>query len=535
MRRIDEVQRQEYPEPGRHVTSVLVPIADELLGDTRLQLLVLMAAAAAVLLIACANLASLLLSRAAGRRGELAVRAALGATRGRLVRQIVVEATMFSLLGGLMGLALAPSARGDGHLTPRRRRDERSSDLRLLAFAFACRSRRVVFRVVPALQAARASLQDALPASSRSAVGGRNRLTRDTLVVLQIAAALVLLAGTGLMIRTMANLRAIEIGFRPDRMLTMRTTLPNPKYRGARAAAGVLRARDCRARPARGGTCRLRVHAAVHRAGKHVLVPSRAKREVRTDQQDTLFRVGTRDYLKPLGVQLIEGRLIDERDGVDAPRAVVINETLARKYFPRIADLAADSAGRRPGSLYTIVGVVKDVRERGHTLAQKPGVYLTNAQGPGRPFRNISCCGRRGTCRYRRVGSSCDRRRRSRAAGHGSAIDGRDCGSAGRRSPTADGVARRVRGARARAGVTRVVRPARLRRGAARSREWTPHRPRRDRGIRDAGRGQPPAGAHGIGLSIGLALTWAATRALQNVVCSVTAGDPSTYVAMMGC
>src|SRR6185295_446542 len=109
MRRVDDMLRQQYPEPGRHATSVIVPIKEELLGNTRTQLIVLMGAAAAVLLIACANLASLLLSRAAGRRGELAVRAALGATRGRLVRQMVVEAMMFSLLGGALGLALAPA------------------------------------------------------------------------------------------------------------------------------------------------------------------------------------------------------------------------------------------------------------------------------------------------------------------------------------------------------------------------------------------------------------------------------------------
>ena len=115
MRRVDEALRQQYPEPGRHAVSVLVPIADELLGDTRVQLLVLMAAAAAVLLIACANLASLLLSRAAGRHGELAVRAALGATRGRLVRQMVIEATLFSVFGGVLGLAArAGRSLGDG-------------------------------------------------------------------------------------------------------------------------------------------------------------------------------------------------------------------------------------------------------------------------------------------------------------------------------------------------------------------------------------------------------------------------------------
>jgi predicted permease len=120
MRRVDDALRQQYPQPGRHAPSLLVPIKEELLGNTSVQLLVLMGAAAAVLLIACANLASLLLSRAVGRRGELAVRAALGASRGRLVRQMIVEATTFSLAGGVLGLALAPAGVSVmAQLTPR--------------------------------------------------------------------------------------------------------------------------------------------------------------------------------------------------------------------------------------------------------------------------------------------------------------------------------------------------------------------------------------------------------------------------------
>jgi putative ABC transport system permease protein len=389
MRRVDDVQRQEYPEPGRHVTSVLVPIADELLGDTRLQLLVLMAAAAAVLLIACANLASLLLSRAAGRRGELAVRAALGATRGRLVRQMVTEATMFSLLGGVLGLTLAPAGVAVmAQLTPRGFPPQTSSvlDLRLLAFAFVVSvTTGIVFGLVPALQAARASLRDAMQQGASASVGGRGRLTRDALVVLQVAAALVLLAGAGLMLRTMANLRGLELGFRPDHLLTMRTTLPQSKYRepAQRLSFYDRVIADVRALPGVEGAAYASVLPFLS-PGNTLWFAIDGITPSPDDPQDTLFRVGTSDYLKTLGVQLVEGRLLDQRDGVDAPRAVVVNDTLARKYWPRRSALGGRMRlGDAQGPWYTIVGVVKDVRERGHTLAQKPLVYLTNAQRLG--------------------------------------------------------------------------------------------------------------------------------------------------------
>jgi cell division protein FtsX len=198
-----------------------------------------MGAAAAVLLIACANLASLLLSRAAGRRGEMAVRAAIGASRGRLVRQMIAEATTFSLAGGALGLALAPAGVAVmAQLTPRGFPAQAASvlDLRLLAFTLAVSiATGVVFSIVPAMQAARASLRDAIQQGARSSIGGRGRLTRDALVVLQIAAALVLLVGAGLMLRTLANLQAIDLGFRPDHLLTLRTTLPQTKYKDGTA------------------------------------------------------------------------------------------------------------------------------------------------------------------------------------------------------------------------------------------------------------------------------------------------------------
>jgi predicted permease len=377
---------EQYPNSNRELGIVLVPAKEEMLGNTRLQLLVLMGAAAAVLLIACANLASLLLSRAAGRRGEMAVRAALGASRGRLTRQLVVEGLLLSVIGGVLGLALVPVGSGLlASLTPIGVASVNTSalDVRLLAFTFALAiATGLLFSIAPALHAGRTSLQQALQQQARSAVGAGSRVTRDGLVVVQIAAAVVLLVATGLMIRTLVNLHAIDIGFEPDRLLTMRTTLPRPKYAdpqkrlafykrvvdGVKALPGVERAAFTSDVPftSRGNTTWFGIEG----------------RAIRPDQvNDALYRGGTEDYLSTLGVHLLEGRVIDARDGIDAPRAVVINETLARQFFPgesSIGHRIRFSSNSNP--FHTIVGVVRDVRERGYEASMKPGVYLSIAQ-----------------------------------------------------------------------------------------------------------------------------------------------------------
>jgi putative ABC transport system permease protein len=379
---------EQYPDSNRQLGIVLVPAKEEMVGNTRLQLLVLMGAAAAVLLIACANLASLLLSRAAGRRGEMAVRAALGASRRRLARQLVVEGLLLSLLGGALGLALVPI--GSGLLTSLTpigiaKIDASTPDVRLVAFTFAVAiATGLLFSIAPALHAGRTSLQQALQQQARSAVGAGSRFTRDGLVVLQIAAAVVLLVATGLMIRTLLNLRAIDIGFEPDRLLTMRTTLPRPKYAeaqkrvafyerviaGVKALPGVERVAFASDLPftTRGNTTWFGIEG-------QPMTPDRVN--------DALFRGATTDYLSTLGVRLVEGRLIDERDGVGAPRAVVINETLARQFFSNESPIGHRMqfiTSKNP--FHTIVGVVRDVRERGYEASMKPGVYFSTAQAP---------------------------------------------------------------------------------------------------------------------------------------------------------
>jgi putative ABC transport system permease protein len=388
MQAIARTLSERHPDTNYRIGVVLVPVKEEMLGNVRLELLILMASAAAVLLIACANLASLLLSRGVARQSELTIRRALGATRGRLIRQMMVEGLMLSSAGAAAGLAVVPTGRAMlTGLTPPGVAPVTTApiDLRMLAFTFVLAvTTGLLFSLAPGFQASRASVQEALQQHGRSAVSAGGRLTRDVLVVLQIAAAVVLLVATGLMIRTLINLRATDLGFEPEQLLTMRTTLPRPKYAdpqkrlafyeqvvaGVKALPGVEHAAYASTLPftSQGNTSRFDVEG-------RALMPGQVN--------DALYRVATSDYLTTLGVSLLEGRLIDDRDGPGTPRAVVINETLAREFFPNESPLGhrirmSDS----DNPFHMIVGVVHDLRERGYEMASKPGVYLSIEQTP---------------------------------------------------------------------------------------------------------------------------------------------------------
>jgi putative ABC transport system permease protein len=375
--------RREFPDTNRQVGAVVTPIRHDLLGNTRFALLVLTGAAGCVLLIACANLASLMLSRAVARRSEMAVRVALGAGTGRLVRQMVAEAMVLAAAGGLLGLIVAPAAMNMlaglvppiFPLTPA----ARLNPALLLFTAALSIVTGLIFSIVPAVHAARASLNDALQQGGRSGAGG-STVTRDVLVVAQVAAALVLLVGAGLMIRTLANLRAADLGFQPAGVLTMRTTLPQTKYPDETARLAfydaVLR--------------RVSALPGVERAAYASILPFMSQGnttgfaiENKTVEQgqDAVFRTGTPQHLQLLGVQLLEGRILDERDGPGAPLATVINETFARTYWPGSSPLGARIRFGGPTAPWrTVVGVVKDVRERGFDRTAKPGAYVIYSQ-----------------------------------------------------------------------------------------------------------------------------------------------------------
>jgi putative ABC transport system permease protein len=377
----------EYPASNARLGAVVVPIEDQTVGDSRLELIVLMAAAGCVLLIACANLASLLLSRAVARRAEMAVRVALGAGGGRLVRQMLVEGTLLSLAGGALGLALAPigvSVLGGLVPTGLPALDVSRLDGRLLVFVTLLSVLTgVLFSLFPAMQAIRTSIADALQQGGRSGIGGRRTLTRDALVVAQVAAALVLLVAAGLMLRTLANLRAIDLGLRPDNLLTMRTSLPQAKYQNAAARqAFFVRVLDG-----------VRTIPGVQNAAYVSMPPFLSigntngyTLEGRTlppgDAGDALMRVGTPDYLSTIGATLLDGRLLERHDEAGPP-VIVINETFARMYWTDGSPIGHRVRFGSNQPWRTIVGVVRDVWERGYDLAMKPAAYGVAGQDWG--------------------------------------------------------------------------------------------------------------------------------------------------------
>jgi len=385
MRAVAKRLRAQYPIDDRDIGAVVMPMKEDLLGRMQTVLVVLMCAAGFVLLISCANLASLLLTRAVARKREIAIRAALGAGRMRLIRQMVTEGALLSLTGGTMGLAFAfAGMRALIGLVPLGLPSTAKPgiDARLLLFTAALAlATGVIFSLIPALQASRASVNDALKQGGRSGTDTHGRRTRDALVVLEVAAALVLLTGAGLMIETMAKLRSIDLGFRTDHLLTLRTP-QGPLYSDSvKALEFQQRVLD-----------QVRALPGVKAAAYASTLPFQSSgntqgyrmEDVEKDlhfSPDALYRAGSSNYLQMLHVKLREGRFFDGSETPTSQPVIIINETFARHYWPgRSAVGHRISIDGAQVKWRTIIGVVEDVQERGYDLWMKPGFYIPTTQ-----------------------------------------------------------------------------------------------------------------------------------------------------------
>ncbi|HEX6185245.1 MAG TPA: ABC transporter permease, partial [Pyrinomonadaceae bacterium] len=381
---------QEHPITNKGWGVDLEPLKEEMVGETRATLLLLLAGVALVLLIACANVANLLLARAAGRRREVALRLALGAGRWRVARQMLTESLLLALAGGALGaglsvwltdllVALAPAN------TPRLA--ETSLDARVLLFvAGATLLTGLAFGIVPALQASRADLGESLKEGGRGSSGGRSRV-RSALVVAEVALSLLLLAGAGLLVKSFARLQAVDPGFDPEGVLTMRVSLPGARYREPAQRAEFYRAlmERLNAMPgveAAGATIALPLGGS-NLSVWHALIPE--GRPVTPDSAEgAAFAVVTPGYFRALRIPVRAGRVFDERDDANAAKVIVVNETLARKLFG-----GQDPLGRHVTSWpdedfpRQVVGIVGDTKPNSLDAENAPQMYVPQAQDAG--------------------------------------------------------------------------------------------------------------------------------------------------------
>jgi putative ABC transport system permease protein len=377
-------EREPADNKGRH--TVLLSIQERVVGNSRPALLVLFGAVALVLLVACANFANLLLARAAARHQEIVIRAALGAGRARLVRQMLTESTLLSLLGGADGLLLA--VWGIDLLTALKPANlPRLSSIRIdgwvLVFTVVVSILTgVVFGLLPALNASKLDVNEALKESTRASTGGASRhRVRSVLVVSEIALALVLLIGAGLLIKSLWRLRAIDPGFNPENLLTMRLELPESRYREIpkqirfrERAVEVLNSRGVEA--AMVSELPMSGDHLMHNFiidGRPPLAPG--------EEPELETRTVAGDYFHTMGIRLLRGRDFTSADRADTPMVGLVNESFVREFFPDQNPIGARIAWARGNRQWMIiVGVVGDVRHYGLNLPEEPAFYTSYLQ-----------------------------------------------------------------------------------------------------------------------------------------------------------
>jgi putative ABC transport system permease protein len=376
---------KQYPDTNAGWEVFLVPLEKQIVGDIQPALLLLMGAVGLVLLIACANVANLLMARGSERQREIAIRAALGAGRGRLLRQLLTESLLLSLLGSALGLLFAGWGtsillRLNAGVLPRA--GEISMDAFVLAFTLGTAVvTTVLFGLLPAFQSSSLDLNAALKEGTRNPSGGRLNL-RSLLVVSEVALALLLLIGGGLLMRSFVRLMHVNAGFRPEAVLTVRVQLPEAEYPKKENSEAFYRELLSRIRSLPG----------VESAGGISFLPLSGGRYSLTFTTEGLppapgaeptsaqYRVATPDYFRTMGISLVRGRVFTEQDRAGAPPVAVINQAMARQFWPN-----TDPIGQRifiddrTQSPREIVGVVGDVRQW-LSMSALPEMYVSQLQ-----------------------------------------------------------------------------------------------------------------------------------------------------------
>ncbi|HEX8144666.1 MAG TPA: ABC transporter permease, partial [Pyrinomonadaceae bacterium] len=383
--------QSQYPATNTGIGFSITPLHEKLVGDLRMALFVLLAAVGCVLLIACANVANLLLARAAARQREISIRTAMGASRWRIVRQLLTESLLLSVMGGGLGLLLGwwgvdllmSAIPTDIPLA-----GEVSLDWRVLAFTAALSVLTgILFGLAPALQSSKLDLTESLKEGGRGSTEGRGGRLRNALVITEIAVSLVLLVGAGLLGQSFLRLMDVSPGFNPQGVLTTDVVFVNKKYtederkvatldeilRGAASLPGVQAVGAVDPLPLGGNFIAYSFNIEGRAPFNPGEGPSADRRSI------------TPDYFRAMAIPLIKGRAFDARDVKDAPPVVVINETFARRFFTDV-----DPIGKRlifddvpDAPPREIVGVVGDVRHAGLDVEAGPEFYLPYAQETG--------------------------------------------------------------------------------------------------------------------------------------------------------
>jgi putative ABC transport system permease protein len=380
---------QQYPDTNANGGVLLIPLREQLFGNLPHSLLILFGAIGFVLLIACANVANLLLARAAARQKEMAIRAALGAGRVRLARQLLSESVLLALLGGGVGLLLALwgigplVALGPESISTR---NDLGVDGRMLTFTLTLSVvTGIIFGLIPAWQASKPNLTESLKEGDRMGAGDlRNNRVHSLLVITEVALSLVLLIGASLMIKSFWRLQSVNPGFNPEKALTMTLALPassySDKFRQAEFFARVLKRLD--ALPAVesvGGISRLPFSGG--NSARNFRIegrPPTARNPVAN------YRVISPGYFRAMGIPLHKGHDFTEKENQYAPGAAIINEAMARRFWPN-----EDVIGKRftisgsDGELpCEIIGLVGNVRHFGLDIEVAPEMYVSYLQSP---------------------------------------------------------------------------------------------------------------------------------------------------------
>jgi putative ABC transport system permease protein len=387
MDRIARQRAQEDPRANGDSGASITPIREQVGRQLRPSLLVLAGAVGFVLLIACANVANLLLSLAASRQKEIAVRLALGASRFRIMRQLVVESLLLSGLGSGGGLLLAAwigkAIRTLGAMQIPRA-EQISVDSRVLGFTLLISfGAALVFGLAPAWQASQTNLNESLKEGGRSAqTGGRQRL-RNALIVVEVALSLILLVGAGLLIKSFWRLQQVEPGFDPRNLLSVEISLPPAKY-GERAQSVAFYQQMLERVKALPGvkTAAIVNHPPFSGRRSHnpFQIEGRAEPANPAEMPGADYRTISPDYFQALSIPVLRGRAFTDRDVADALKVGIISQGCAERYWP-----GEDPLGRRikaGGNWMTIVGVVGDVRQSGLDFAAAPHIYVPAWQTP---------------------------------------------------------------------------------------------------------------------------------------------------------